>query len=255
MRVNKIAWSAAMLAVTVGFTTSAAPAAAAPAITVKSDFTADGYNDIAVGMRLYPSYAGADNSDMIAVLYGGPNGLSGAKQSTAIGTVNGDDIMEAMVALAPPTARPAMSFGPSTVCATRPHPHAHGQQGALRQPRRNQARLHQERLPARPRRRQRRRPRRDRHRPAQSDRRGQGGRWDRGADPRTASGPDVSAARILTQDGIASPRTASSVAPIAEESVADDRMGDLCPVLCAVRARDPTGVSAADARFGAIMLR
>nr|WP_236715066.1 hypothetical protein [Nonomuraea pusilla] len=149
MRVNKIAWSAAMLAVTVGFTTSAAPAAAAPAITVKSDFTADGYNDIAVGMRLYPSYAGADNSDMIAVLYGGPNGLSGAKQSTAIGTVNGDDIMEAMVALAPPTARPAMSFGPSTVCATRPHPHAHGQQGALRQSRRDQARLHQERLPAR----------------------------------------------------------------------------------------------------------
>ncbi|GAA1719556.1 VCBS repeat-containing protein [Nonomuraea bangladeshensis] len=80
MRVNKIVWSAAALAVAVGLTTPAAPAAAAPAITVKSDFNGDGYNDVAVGMPLYPGYAGTDNTGMIAVLYGGPNGLSGAKQ-------------------------------------------------------------------------------------------------------------------------------------------------------------------------------
>ncbi|MFI9596717.1 integrin alpha [Nonomuraea sp. NPDC052265] len=120
MRENEIAWSAAMLAVTVGLSTPAAPAAAAPAITVKSDFNGDGYRDIAVGMPTYPGYLGTNNSGMIAVLYGGPNGLSGAKRlirptsgcsgespdvcqgwGKGLTSGDGDDIMEAMVLLAP----------------------------------------------------------------------------------------------------------------------------------------------------------
>ncbi|GGT11797.1 FG-GAP repeat domain-containing protein [Nonomuraea spiralis] len=467
MRVNKIAWSAAILAVTVGLTTPAAPAAAAPAITVKSDFNGDGYNDVAVGMPTYPGYLGTDNSGMIAVLYGGPNGLSGAKQlirpttgcsgesaslcrgwgkgltsgdvdgdgrtdlvtvglserqvfswtpagitrqggsssayfrgltvgnadndsrtdvvglfasgwfasfggwynggafeqtslnapsgpllqSTAIGTVNGDDIMEAMVLLAPTygstshelwyidslrdPAHTPMLMGNTAACdtpdATRPACTKKDSQLGLGDVNGDGYRdlvmvtpstgtvhvwygsyygagMYQPGFTAR----------------NLSwlttlgstditvtvgdingDGRGEiavglpratiAGKAAAGAValiPGTASGPDVSAARILTQDGIASPGTAPSADPIAEESVADDRMGEAVSIIdvtadgkgelivgvpgkndgrgmLAVLTGNatgipssaqsvhaiPTGVNAADARFGAIMLR
>ncbi|MEU1722813.1 VCBS repeat-containing protein [Nonomuraea sp. NPDC005692] len=468
MRVNKIAWSAAVLAAAVGLTTTpAAPAAAAPAITVKSDFNADGYNDVAVGMPTYPGYLGTKNSGMIAVLYGGPNGLSGAKQflrptsgcsgesadvcqgwgkglaagdvdgdgrtelvsaglrerqvfswtpggitrqgssssayfrgltvgnadsdsrtdvmglfasgwfasfggwynggtfektplnapsgpllqSTAIGTVNGDDIMEAMVVLAPTygstshelwyidsprnPAHTPMLMGNTAACdnpeATKPacttkdsqlglgdvngdgyrdlvmvtpstgtvHVWYGSYYGAgMLQPgftARNLSwltTLGSTDITV-----------------TIGDTNGDGpgeiaiglpkatigGKAAAGAValiPGTASGPDVSAARILTQDGIAAPDTAPSADPIAEESVADDRMGEAVSIIdvtadgkgeliigvpgknggrgmLAVLAGTatglpssaqsmhaiPSGVSAADARFGAIMLR
>ncbi|MFI7687478.1 FG-GAP repeat domain-containing protein [Nonomuraea sp. NPDC049655] len=467
MRVNKIAWSAAILAVTVGLTTPAAPAAAAPAIAVKSDFNADGYNDVAVGMPTYPGYLGTNNSGMIAVLYGGPNGLSDAGQlirpttgcsgesagvcrgwgkgltsgdvdgdgrtdlvtvglserqifswtpagitqqgssssayfqgltvgnadndsrpdvvglfatgwnasfggwynggvfertplnapssprlqSTAIGTVNGDDIMEAMVLLAPTygstshelwyidslrdPAHTPMLMGNTAACdtpeATKPVCTKKDSQLGLGDVNGDGYRdvvmvtpstgtvhvwygsyygagMYQPGFTAR----------------NLSwlttlgstditvtvgdingDGRGEiaiglpratiAGKAAAGAValiPGTASGPDVSAARILTQDGIAAPDTAPSADPIAEDSVADDRMGEAVSIIdvtadgkgelivgvpgknggrgmLAVLAGTAagisssaqsvhaisTGVSAADARFGAIMLR
>ncbi|MFI6819193.1 FG-GAP and VCBS repeat-containing protein [Nonomuraea sp. NPDC050328] len=78
MQANKIAWSAALLALTTTFTSVAAPASASAApIAYNSDFNGDGYNDLAVGMPSYPAVSGSSNTGLITVLYGGPDGFTG----------------------------------------------------------------------------------------------------------------------------------------------------------------------------------
>ncbi|MEV3986257.1 FG-GAP and VCBS repeat-containing protein [Nonomuraea sp. NPDC049758] len=78
MHVNKIAWSAALLALTTTLASITTPAAAAAApIAYNSDFNGDGYNDLAVGMPSYPAASGTSNTGQITVLYGGPDGFTG----------------------------------------------------------------------------------------------------------------------------------------------------------------------------------
>ncbi|MFF4197100.1 VCBS repeat-containing protein [Nonomuraea sp. NPDC001831] len=79
MQAHKIAWSAALLALTTTLISlTVPPAAAATPITYTSDFNGDGYNDLAVGMPSYPAaVSGSGNTGLIAVLYGGPSGFTG----------------------------------------------------------------------------------------------------------------------------------------------------------------------------------
>ncbi|MEU6413490.1 FG-GAP-like repeat-containing protein [Microbispora sp. NPDC046933] len=72
MRVNKIAWSAALLALTAVITSPAPPAAGAVAGDSR-DFDGDGYQDVAAGVYVA---SGAPNGGAV-ILRGGPDGIAG----------------------------------------------------------------------------------------------------------------------------------------------------------------------------------
>ncbi|MEV0588794.1 FG-GAP-like repeat-containing protein [Nonomuraea sp. NPDC050310] len=74
MHARKILQSAAVLALSAALTLPAGPAQAAAG--PNTDFNGDGYNDLAVGSPSYPGYPGTKNSGLVAVLFGGPDGLT-----------------------------------------------------------------------------------------------------------------------------------------------------------------------------------
>ncbi|MBG0831718.1 VCBS repeat-containing protein [Planomonospora sp. ID67723] len=76
MNAQKIVRSAVLLALVTTLTAPHGPARASAPAPGNTDFNGDGYNDLAVGSPSYPGYPGTGNSGLIAVLFGGPDGLT-----------------------------------------------------------------------------------------------------------------------------------------------------------------------------------
>ncbi|MEV4061740.1 FG-GAP repeat domain-containing protein [Nonomuraea dietziae] len=79
MNAQKIARSAALLALMAALTVPHGTAQAAAQAPGNTDFNGDGYNDVALGSPNYPGYPGTNTSGLMAVLYGGPDGLTNSR--------------------------------------------------------------------------------------------------------------------------------------------------------------------------------